>query len=317
MSTTAAAAIAKRRVRRQKQIIAVGSVCLLAILGYQMPKLLGGKGNKAAAPITTAATTSPTLATGSPSPVAGRLPDTDGIALERDTSQLLSFGLFKSKDPFVQQLSAIAAPTATTPAAPKPAPARKKTAKTARKGPATTPTSTGQSGPTVLTTPATTPTSTGPTPVIPPTNTPAAPAPVTPTPAPSSPTSVLLSTNGVCEQVALNGTFPANEDIFRVVEIAKDGKSVKIAVVGGSYDSGQATATVKLGEKLTLVNTSDGSRYVIVLQAKCTVAPATAPVPSTPVTTSPALAPAPAPTPSTSAPPIVTDANDPTPPPTN
>ena len=38
MSTTAAAALAKKRVRRQKQFLAVGTVCLLAILGYRAPE---------------------------------------------------------------------------------------------------------------------------------------------------------------------------------------------------------------------------------------------------------------------------------------
>ena len=95
------------------------------------------------------------------------------------------------------------------------------------------------------------------------TTTPAAPV------RPRRPTA-LISTNGVCERIAVNGTFPANEDIFRVVSIAKSGKSVEIGIVGGSYDSGQPTATLKLGEKLTLVNTADGTRYVIVLKAKCT-----------------------------------------------
>ncbi len=48
--STAAAALAKKRVRRQKQIVVIGSVVLLALLGYQLPKLLGGKGNQTLAP---------------------------------------------------------------------------------------------------------------------------------------------------------------------------------------------------------------------------------------------------------------------------
>jgi hypothetical protein len=320
MSTTAAAALAKKRVRRQKQIIAVGSVVLLALLGYQLPKLLGGHGNKSASVVrTTAATTtgSTGLAPAAPAPVAGRLPDTDGIVQQRDTSQLVSFGLFKSKDPFVQQLSA-ALPTAPKPT-PIPAPTPKK--KTTPKPP---PTSTPLVPlPPVTTTPLTTPTSTVPasTPVIPSANGPGVPVTPTPTPTPApAPTSVLISTNGVCEQVSVNGTFPATEDIFRVVEIAKDGKSIKIAVVGGSYDSGQATAIAKLGEKLTLVNTSDGSRYVIVLQAKCkVVAPTAAATVTTPATqtSDPPPVQSPVPTPAPTSTPIVTDSSDTAPPPTN
>src|SRR5262249_43579387 len=107
-------------------------------------------------------------------------------------------------------------------------------------------------------------------PIIPPTTTssttPAA-TTTTTTPEPVQPTAVALATNGSCEEVSLKGTFPADEDIFRLVWIARDGKSVKIAIVGGAYDSGQEAATLKMGDKLTLVNTADGTRYVIVLKA--------------------------------------------------
>jgi hypothetical protein len=311
MSTSAAAAMAKKRVRRQKQILAVGTVCLLAILGYQLPKLLGGRGSQAESVVTTsvATATSSSLAGSSPLVASGKLPDTDRISVQRDTGQLLSFGLFKSKDPFVQQMSATASSSAATPAAPAPARAPTKKAKSAATPGAGVKTSTGPAAPSVITQPAPTPASPGTstTPVISPTPLPVGSAPGTTTPAaPSStPASVLVSTNGVCEQVALKGTFPAKEDIFRLVEIAKNGKSIKIAIVGGSYDSGQAAATVKLGEKLTLVNTSDGSRYVIVLEAKCAATGSgAAPATSTPPVKLPAPAPA---TPTT---PIVTDSYD-------
>ena len=326
MSSTAAAALAKKRVRRQKQFLAVGTVALLGILGYQLPKLLGG-GEKSAAPAVTAPATSSTAAAAAPStpaPITGKLRDTDGLTVERDTSQLLAFGMFKSKDPFVQQLATVDAP-ASVPAARPAAPVQKKTQKQtnatqapqAPQAPAA-PASTASTVPAVVTTPVTT------TPTVPPTTqvlTPTAvPSTAVPTGAPpSTPTTVLISTNGVCEQVPLNGTFPTNEDLFRVVEVAKTGKWVKIAIVGGSYDSGQATATARLGEKLTLVNTSDGSQYVIVLQAKCTPAPSAATVaPTPPVTTpAPALVPAPVPVPPPAVPPIITDASDTPPAPSN
>ncbi len=171
---------------------------------------------------------------------------------------------------------------------------------------------------------ATSPTSTAPstpstTPVIPPSTTPTPPVSTTPTAPPAAPTSVLISTNGVCQQISVNGTFPANEDIFRLVAIAEDGKSVKVGIVGGSYDSGQATATLKLGQKLTLVNTADGTRYVIVLEAKCAVVvPNSGPTPAQPTTTTTTPAPPPPPattsqTTTTSTTPIVTDGLDTTP----
>ena len=106
----------------------------------------------------------------------------------------------------------------------------------------------------------------------------------------------------------MNGTFPANENIFRLVSIARNGKSVEVGVVGGSFDSGQSTATLKLGEKLTLVNTADGTRYVVELKSKCSVVaqPGSSTSPQTP-TTPVAPAPAPSATPTTTTTPIVTD----------
>ena len=65
---------------------------------------MGGKGGSEAV----ATTTAPVLTAGAaPAPVvpAGKLPNTDEVVVVRDSSQLISFGLFKSKDPFVQQLS--------------------------------------------------------------------------------------------------------------------------------------------------------------------------------------------------------------------
>ena len=315
--STAAAALAKKRVRRQKQIIVAGSVVLLALLGYQLPRLLGGKENQALAPapVTTSSAT-PGLAAASPV-AAGALPDTDRVVVQRDTSQLLSFGLFKSKDPFVQQLSGDSAPAAATTPAPAPsAPVNKQPAKSksAVVAGATAGSATAPLTPSVITQPAPTPGSV--TPVIPPTPLPGASTPTSTTATtspPATPTGALISTNSVCEQVALNGTFPANEDIFRLVEIAKNGKSVKIGIVGGSYDSGQATAMLKLGQKLTLMNTADGSRYVIALEAKCdVVAPASgAPTTTTtPTVTPPAPALAAPAAPATPTTPIVTDALD-------
>jgi hypothetical protein len=172
--------------------------------------------------------------------------------------------------------------------------------------------------------PSTTPATTAPAQTTPAVTTPAGPTPTGTTPAApaQAPTSVAISTNGVCETVALDGTFPGTEDIFRITSIAKDGKSAKVAVVGGAYDSGQAAATLKLGEKLTLVNTADGTRYVLLLEQRCDTE--TQPVPETATTTATttstvvattttATVPPPAPTTSVTTP-IVTDALDTTPP---
>ncbi|HEY7690732.1 MAG TPA: hypothetical protein VH816_00175 [Gaiellaceae bacterium] len=255
-------AMAEKRVRRQKIFIAVGSVLLLAILGFELPKMLGGGGNEASGVTTAPAGTLGAAPTGA-APVVppGKLPNTDRIVVQRDSSQLISFGLFKTKDPFVQQLATSAAETTpgATPSAPAPAGATPtpggSTVAPSAPTPAVVP-------PGAVSTPsATTPSAPGSTPS---TITPTAPAP--------APTDALIAVNGVCERVSVKGTFPTDENIFRLVSIARDGKSVEIGVVGGSYDSGQATATLKQGGKLTLVNTADGTRYEIALKASCTLA---------------------------------------------
>jgi hypothetical protein len=303
MSTTSVKARAEKKVKRQKQFIAVGSVVLLAILGFEMTKLLS-HGEPASSALTT---TSSSVAGAAPSSPGSKLPDTDRLVVQRNSDQLLSFGLFKSKDPFVQQLStAPSAPASSAAPAVSPAAPKATTAPSTPIGvgltPVTTTTATPSPGvsnpPASPETPATEPGISSP-------SAPAAPGTV--------PTSVSISTNGVCETVALKATFPKGEDIFSVVSIAENGKSVEIGVVGGSYDSGQATATLKLGEKLTLVNTADGTRYVISLQSKCdpaqqartgtpsatTTPVSTIPVPLTPTATTPATTT-----------PIVTDALD-------
>jgi hypothetical protein len=106
--------------------------------------------------------------------------------------------------------------------------------------------------------------------------------------------------------VAVKGTFPGSEDIFQVVSIARDGKSAKIGVVGGAYDNGQAAATLKLGIRLTLVNTADGTRYVLILKSHCDTG--TEPTTGT-TTTSTSTVAAPAPT-TTATTPIVPDTLD-------
>jgi hypothetical protein len=287
--------LAQRRVRRQKIFIAVGSVVLLAVLGFQLPKLLGGKGGPAAvAPVTTGAGSAAAVAT--PAVPAGQLPG-DRVVVQRDSNQLISFGLFKTKDPFIPQVTTT---TANTPPIPPQEPP--------------TSTTTPNEPPPVV--PVGTPAA--PTPLTPSSPTPGTTTPSAPTAPPAVPTQALIATNGLCELVTVKGAFPVTENIFQLVSIAKDGKSVQVGIVGGSFDSGQPTATLKLGDKLTLVNTADGTRYVIELKAKCanvaqgatsttpaTTSPQT--VPSTPVT------PAPAQTPTTTNPvttPIVTDSDD-------
>lgn len=337
MSSTAAPTVRaqEEKAKKQKRLLAVLSVFLLALLGYQMPKLLGGSGSSSTSPPpqTVAAESLPGAVSALP---AGQLPNTDHLALQPGSTKLISFGLFESKDPFVQQLSTL--PGAATPT---PAPAVAPPLGSLPVTPVATPSPSQQPvapAPTGSITPKLDPVSKGPVTPTTPAPLPATPAtPITPTPvtttpaknvttpqpataAPAAqaaaPTSVAISTNNTCENISVDGTFPGTEDIFRVVSIGRDGKTAKIGVVGGAYDSGDATATIKLGESVTLVNTTDGTRYVIVLQGHCSAgtppaAPAaptqTSTVPTTTLATSTVAPPTPTSTVTT---PIVTDSLD-------
>ena len=111
------------RERKQKIFVAVGGLFLLALLAFQLPKLMGG-GSSAASTTTTTTSTTP----GSPAPEAPGTPtpgatpvalvDTDR-ALPVGVDQLRSFSSFRVKDPFVQQVvEPEPAPVRTAPAQP-------------------------------------------------------------------------------------------------------------------------------------------------------------------------------------------------------
>jgi len=84
--------------------------------------------------------------------------------------------------------------------------------------------------------------------------------------------------------------------------------------VGGAYDNGNATVTIKLGERITLVNTADGTRYAILMKARCDVETSAVAGGTTTTSTTTSSTSTTSVTPPTNAPtvttPIVTDALD-------
>ena len=69
--------------------------------------------------------------------------------------------------------------------------------------------------------------------------------------------------NGVREEVAVGGEFPKDGPYFVLVAVGSS--SARIGIAGGSYASGEQTATVGKGKTLVLQNTADGTRYEIKL----------------------------------------------------
>jgi hypothetical protein len=228
--------IAAAKARKQKMILAVVGVGLVAIAVIQVPKLMkGGNSQPAAAP---AASVAAPAAAAASTPAAAVVVSQNtsslkpaayvaGVALPGGTtvvvakSQLASFTLFEAKDPFVQQVGDEPATATTT------APA----------------------------TPSTTP----------------APATSTDTPAADSGTGASASPpvayatvmyNGKPQQLQAKQKFPKGDPLFVLVSVKKN--NAKIGVAGGSFDDGQ-NVTLTLGKKVTLLDTATGVRYELKL----------------------------------------------------
>jgi hypothetical protein len=260
----------KAKQAKQKKMAIGLCVVFVAVLAFQVPRTLkmlkGPQPAPTAAPAATTPTAAPAgdpaaapaAATGAPA-ATGTLPPGVGdaqpaVLVDSDVpasageGQLRSFELFHTKDPFAQQDEAKETP----PAAP---------AKPAETPPAKV-TSPSGSGGSVVTPPGST-------------------TPGTTTPQPDAPvvvpaTATSISVNGVAEDVAVEGSFPAASPVFVLVSLGKTGKSVQIGIAGGTYADGAATIKLTLGKPLTLRNTADGTQYVLLLKTVAGYAPAPA-----------------------------------------
>jgi len=248
----------KQREKRARIMAAIGGVLLLAVGGYEVPSVLNASKGAAPPPASsiplTHTTTLPTTTSASASSASsgGAAPapkDSEGLvdpnaAPPSSATQLVSFSMFDTKDPFRPQVTTTAAGTATSP-----------TSTTATSTNATTTTQLGT--------------------VVPPggssgagqtTTTPAGggASTTTTTTTPSGPTAT-IAVNGVRSTVAAQGTFPSSAPVFRLVSFTSD--SAQVSIVGGSYASGDPALTLKLGQPVTLENTTDGKRYTLELVA--------------------------------------------------
>jgi hypothetical protein len=249
----------KAKEAKQKKIAIGGAVLLLALLGFQGPKTL--KMLKGPQPVAAHASTSTAPTTATPATVmptaggtaAGEVPaaaapelsavaDSDASP-EVDEGQLATFERFASKDPFAQQAEPAEAAPAAPVSEPKAGTEAKPTAATnddaaAGDGAAAEDDGAPDGG---FTTGGST------------------------TAAPELAAATSISVNGVAAEVAVEESFPKDEPTFVLVKTAKNGKSVEIGIAGGEYANGGKTITLALGEKITLQNTVDGSRYELEL----------------------------------------------------
>jgi hypothetical protein len=227
----------KAKAKREKVVAAVAGVVLLGVLAISVPMTMKMMKSQDA---TSSSTTSTTAAAATPAAPAAS-PSTPVVATADLVSatvapapglgQLGSLDRFESKDPFSQQIR----PGGVTAGSGVPA---------AREGSGGRPAA-GGSAPSGLPAPS------GPS------------GPTAPTAGPP-PTSAVISVNGgPAQQISLDQDFPLPpfDPIFHLVSLTRS--SAKVAIVGGSYASGASTATVRKGRPLTLMNTADGTRYVL------------------------------------------------------
>jgi hypothetical protein len=231
----------KAKAKRQKIYAAIGGVILLGVLAFQVPRTLkmlhpptdsssSSSTPAATSPSSTTPIAAPSLSGGNVTASATSSSGGDGL-VDPDvvpppaSGQLLSFGLFRTKDPFRQQLksSGTTGPTGVT-TGKKP---------TVPKGPtgATDPTTGGGS------------TST------------------TPPPVRVVPTTAVISVNGSPETVQVGGTFPSSDPVFTLVSLTA--KTAKVGIAGGSLENGSAAVMLRKRKPVTLLNTADGTRYVL------------------------------------------------------
>jgi hypothetical protein len=237
----------KAKAKKQKIYAAVGGVLLLGLLAFQVPRTMKmlhppSPDTAATAPATITPTSGPIAApslsggnaTAVSAPVsAGELVDPDAVPLPQ-SGQLLAFGLFRTKDPFAQQLDEACGAGA----CPKAAPAT-------GTPPAKTPSSVTSHG---VATGAAPSTSTAPT------------TSTTPPTAAALTTAVIL-VNGESQRVQVGGQFPTADPAFTLVSLTAS--TAKVGIAGGSFENGSPAVTLKKNKPLTLMNTADGMRYVL------------------------------------------------------
>ena len=225
--------------RRTKKVALGLSVVLVAVLAFEVPKMMHNGSSSSTPPAATttagtyttptgAHTAAPTTATGTaavvgmPTTASTKLPNSDSLP-QQSKGTLYSFSHFTGKNPFTQQVSNTAPATAQTTGA--------LTASVSRGSTASSGASRAhQSGRALAATGA-----------------------------------ARISVNGQIQVVRVGATFPSSNPLFRLVALAHGG--VRIGIASGSYSSGAHTVALTPGRTLTLVDQADGVRYKIRLIA--------------------------------------------------
>jgi type IV secretory pathway VirB10-like protein len=228
--------------KRMKRVAIGGAVVFVAVLAFEVPKVLHqGGGGSSAAPATTiaastdATTTTPAIAPATTPPGAAaaavtptasmKLPDSEA-GPKGAKSQLYSFTHFSDKNPFVQQVAASSA-----------------TGSAASSSSTSSGTAAGSTSGSTITSSAGGPNTT-----------------------PKEQSRMLagagtarISINGKIQTVRVGASFPSANPLFRLVSLAHG--VARIGIASGSYASGAQTLSLATGRSVTLADTADGVRY--------------------------------------------------------
>ena len=258
----------KAKQKKQRILAVVLGVLFLGLLAFQLPRVMKQLNPKAppaasAATATTAAPPpgTPTLAaptlSGAPQGTAAPTTGSTGSLASSTVpqvqdGQLASFSRFASKDPFAQQLSD-EKPSSSGSSSPGAAPAGST--------PPSLGPSTGSSG--------------------------SAP----------HPGSAVISVNGTLYTVPTGTDFPQASPtdasivpLFHLVSLTAH--MAKVSIVGGSYATGATAITLNENKPVTLMNTADGTRYVLILKPLGTTVSTAKPTATTTTSTTVPIPPA-------------------------
>jgi len=224
--------------RKQKIILAVAGVLLVGVLAMQLPKMLKHSSSTSAAPASTVTTPDATTPAAAATPAPSSPSAPVNVSASKSSAQLAGVVLSPATTPKAGegQLWSFSRFKAKDPFVPQ-----------VRDG-------NGSSGTTTASNPSGgTTTSTGGT-----TGTTGSPGGST---APAAPLAyATLLVNGRPQQLTLKQQFPKADPIFVLVKLV--GENARIGVAGGSFTAGN-TVLIKLGKKVTLMNTTTGQRYVV------------------------------------------------------
>ena len=236
----------KAKAKRQKIIAGVLCLVLVGVLIFQAPTIMGifgGGSSETAQPAPATppapAPTTPAPATpGTPTPTgpvaaggpggSASLVDSDPAPIPAD-GQLVSFDRFESKDPFAPQINDRPTSAAAAPSVP---------GGSSPQGETPQPQGAAQPSPAAGATPAA---GGG---------------------AEPSARKATIAVNGTANEVAVGASFPQGDPIFRLTSL-KNGVA-RVGIVRGGYANGTPTISLtKRGKPVTLMNTADGTTYVL------------------------------------------------------